>query len=209
MKPATGVLAAVVFAAMSALPIVEATIQDPQEQDLTDKPSAVDAVVEFGHPDELGGVPANHVMIPEEVTILKGGTVTFRVNGPGHGIAIYPVSKNTTRQHIASQLCDGTDPNCLATSERTITDGKGNLVIAIAAGGQAVRVDYEPGQVLSAGSGAFLIGTSRNAITNVIIPGTLVRVRFNEDGRYLVVCMNRAHVVNQWMFGFVNVTTPR
>ena len=33
-----------------------------------------------------------HVVVPDEVTIAKGGTVTFMVNGGGHGVAIYPVS---------------------------------------------------------------------------------------------------------------------
>jgi hypothetical protein len=26
-----------------------------------------------------------------------------------------------------------------------------------------------------------------------------------ENGRYLVLCMNRVHFLNDWMFGFVNV----
>ena len=48
-----------------------------------------------------------HILDPNEVTIFKGGTVTFTVHGMGHGIAIYPVSKNTTRVDIAEDLCQG------------------------------------------------------------------------------------------------------
>jgi plastocyanin len=55
-----------------------------------------DVVVHFGDPVNLAGA-ANQVVVPDDVTIRKGGTVTFVVNGAGHGIAIYPVSKDTTR----------------------------------------------------------------------------------------------------------------
>jgi hypothetical protein len=30
-------------------------------------------------------------------------------------------------------------------------------------------------------------------------------VRFDRTGRYLVICMNRSHLLNDHMFGFVNV----
>jgi hypothetical protein len=36
--------------------------------------------------------------------------------------------------------------------------------------------------------------------------GQLVTYRFLKTGRYLVICMNRTHFLNDWMFGFVNVT---
>ena len=29
-----------------------------------------------------------------------------------------------------------------------------------------------------------------------------MRYRFLEDGRYLVICNNRVHSINDWMFGF-------
>jgi len=32
-----------------------------------------------------------------------------------------------------------------------------------------------------------------------------VQYRFTKTGRYLVICMNRGHAINDWMFGFVNV----
>jgi hypothetical protein len=34
----------------------------------------------------------------------------------------------------------------------------------------------------------------------------LITYRFLKTGRYLVTCMNRTHFLNDWMFGFVNVT---
>lgn len=213
MKPATTLAAvAVVFGILAALPIVASTNQDPTPQDLTDQPAAVSPVVEFGHPDILSGT-SNHVMVPKEVTIFKGGTVTFRTNGGGHGIAIYPVSKNTRREDIADDLCQDRPADCdpmipAPRCKRTIIDRDDRLVIAIEAGGPADRIDYEPGQVLSVGTGAFLIGTAETGTPPVRTPGTRVRVRFEEDGRYLVICMNRPHAVNECMFGFVNVTTP-
>ena len=35
--------------------------------------------------------------------------------------------------------------------------------------------------------------------------GQLISYRFLKTGRYLVICMNRVHFLNDWMFGFVNV----
>ena len=62
-----------------------------------------DIIVDFGDPVTLAG-DANHVVIPEDATIQKGGTVTFVVNGGGHGIAIYPVSKDTTREDVSATV---------------------------------------------------------------------------------------------------------
>src|SRR5688572_15193270 len=206
MKPVSTFVLVVSFAILAALPLA-GNQQQTSQSDLTDQPALVDPTVEFGHPDVLLGA-ANLTMVPDEVTIMKGDRVNFRVNGPGHGIAIYPVSKNTTREHIGQYLCDGATPDCSPTQRREIRDADERVVIIVEEGGQAIRIDYEPGQILSAGTGAFLIGTARTA-TGTTTPGTVVRVRFEEDGRYLIVCMNRAHMVNDWMFGFVNVTTAR
>lgn len=203
MKPVVMSACVVLLAIFATLPVAGSLNQTRSQQDLTDQPAVVDPVVEFGHPDILLGT-ANQTMLPYEVTIVKGDRVTFRMNGPGHGIVIYPVSKNTTREHIGQYLCDATTPDCSPTQRREIRDGDDRVVIIVEEGGQAVRIDYEPGQILSAGTGAFLTGTTRTT-TGVTTPGTLVRLRFEEDGRYLVACMNRAHMVNEWMFGFVNV----
>jgi hypothetical protein len=93
------------------------------------------AFVDFGSPQPQPTPAArSHELVPNEVTIREGGTVTFRVNGAGHGIAIYPVSKNTTRDDITSQLCvhDAADlcvDQTFANGDHQIADGKGNLII--------------------------------------------------------------------------------
>lgn len=39
------------------------------------------------------------------------------MNGAGHGIAIYPVSRNTTRQDIGKYLCQAGTPSCNADTQ--------------------------------------------------------------------------------------------
>lgn len=174
-------------------------------QDLTDKPAVADAVVEFGHVHPQPPSPGHHVLVPDEVTILKGGTVTFVMNGTGHGIAIYPVSKNTTRAHIEEDLCQGGPGVCnvlnqTAQQRYLITDGGGRLIVDTGSFPAQNRINSAPGEIFSAGDGLFLTGSTAAGAA-----GTQVRHRFAEDGRYLVVCTNRVHSINDWMFGFVNV----
>ena len=52
---------------------------------------------------------------------------------------------------------------------------------------------------MSAGGQQFLAGNNTPA-------GQLLTYQFLHPGRYLVICMNRSHFLNDWMFGFVNVT---
>src|SRR5215210_6137406 len=97
----------VVSAAMWAV-VATGMIGATQKKDLTDNMAVQDAVVDFGYPvHPQPPAPALHTLSPAEVTIFKGGTVTFTMHGPGHGVAIYPVSKNTTRADIAEDLCQG------------------------------------------------------------------------------------------------------
>jgi plastocyanin len=223
-----------------------------------------DATVNFGQPQPQTPDPApvgaavTHFLGPNEVTILKGGTVTFVVNGGGHGIAIHRVSKNTTREDIAQDLCAGAMPEdpdplldrrnrnavCNGTVLTTvtidgmpvtitgtqnldymITDGKDNLVIdtgfnisnsnprvddtahserLLATSGRAPAGESEKTNANAAG--AFLAGSAPPTATNPnFAPGNRVQVRFQKTGRYLVICMNRSHALNDHMFGFVNV----
>jgi len=175
-----------------------------------DKDTPTDVVVNFGDPVTLAGV-ANQVLIPDDVRIRVGGTVTFVVNGGGHGIAIYPVSKDTTREDITAQLCphDAVTNACtdsaFANADHTILDGKNKLVIMTGTNPPFQRID-DPTDRLFASStqigniaGVFLTGTTSTAA------GTQLQVRFAKNGRYLVVCMNRAHYLANWMFGFVSV----
>jgi len=104
----------------------------------------VDTVVQFGPPHPQppaapagsGLEPLQHRLLPDEVTILKGGTVLFIMNGGGHRVAIYEVSKDTTRADISMDLCQGGVDFCntdVGTATQNlqylITDGKGNLII--------------------------------------------------------------------------------
>jgi hypothetical protein len=167
-----------------------------------------------------------HHLIPEEVTILKGGEVTFQVHGGGHAMAIYEVSKDTTRDELGQFLCPGTDPSMIGTpgahvcngsaananASHVIADGHGDVVIVAAPVPPLVppataqphphnRVWYVPSRLMSAGGQQFLNGGAAQPPA----PGQLITYAFLKTGRYLVICMNRSHFLNDWMFGFVNV----
>jgi|KBSMisStaDraftv2_1062788.scaffolds.fasta_scaffold55331_1 hypothetical protein len=232
-----------VVAAIASAPVLSSA----QHGDLTHgQPAAVDAAVDFGvlpfpattplgpppcatglevPPIAIGG-PADpcsyklHHLTPEEVTIEKGGQVTFQIHGGGHGFAIYEVSKDTTRDEIGQFLCAGSDPSTIANpashvcnlstananAQHIIADGHGDVVIVAAPGTTTHpnnRVWSEPGRLMSAGGQQFLNGGTIPA--GPISNGQLITYRFLKNGRYLVLCMNRVHFLNDWMFGFVNV----
>src|SRR5215218_4163929 len=107
-----GLFVAVALAATPALSYA-------QTGDLThEQPAAPNASVDFGVLPiaplgplpclQAGGIggPADpcayklHHLTPEEVTVEKGGQVTFQIHGGGHGFAIYEVSKDTTRDEL-------------------------------------------------------------------------------------------------------------
>jgi hypothetical protein len=212
-----------------------------QNGDLThEHPAVANASVDFGVLPtgplgplpclQAGGIggPADpcayklHHLTPEEVTVEKGGQVTFQVHGGGHGFAIYEVSKNTTRDELGQFLCKGTDPaeiadpmlhpcNLLASNAdgaHRIEDGGGDVVIVatpnVTNAHPDNRVWSEPGRLMSAGGIQFLNGGTVPA--GPTSNGQLLTYRFLKTGRYLVICMNRTHFLNDWMFGFVNVT---
>ena len=189
-----------------ALPLAAGT--DDKNND-KDKPP-LDVLVNFGDPITLAGA-ANQVLVPDEATIRKGGTVTFVVNGGGHGIAIYPVSRNTTRDDITMQLCAHdpvtnacTDP-AFANADHTIRDGRDEVIIMAGTNPPFQRIDDPTDRLLATSTqignvaGVFLTGTTATTA------GTQLQVRFARKGRFLAVCMNRNHYLANWMFGFVNV----
>jgi hypothetical protein len=163
-----------------------------------------------------------HHLTPEEVTIFKEGQVTFQIHGGGHAMAIYEVSKDTTRDELGQYLCPGQDPETItnpashpcnllaanADAQHLIADGHGDIVIFASPNVTGVhpdnRVWYEPGRFMSAGGIQFLNGGTIPA--GPTSNGQLITFRFMKTGRYLVICMNRTHFLNDWMFGFVNVT---
>ena len=165
-----------------------------------------------------------HHLTPEEVTIEKGGQVTVQIHGGGHAMAILEVSKDTTRDDIGHLLCGDADPTRMtdpaehadcnlspqSNNPRNILDGKGNVVIEVSAATATSahpdnRVWSEPGRLMSAGGVQFLNGGTVPTGTGPT-GGQLITYRFLKTGRYLVHCMNRVHFLNDWMFGFVNVT---
>jgi hypothetical protein len=212
-----------------------------QNGDLTHQQAATpDAKVDFGvlPPGPLGpppclqaggiGGPADpcsfklHHLTPEEVTIEKGGQVTFQIHGGGHAMAIYEVSKNTTRDDIGPLLCGTEDPTRMidpaqhvdcnlslqSDNPHLISDAKGDVVLDVPANVTNLHPDnrawYEPGRLMSAGGVQFLNGGTVATGTGPT-GGQLITYRFLKTGRYLVHCMNRVHFMNDWMFGFVNV----
>lgn len=190
-------------------------------------PPPLDVVVQFGAPHpQPSPASATHFLLPNDVTVREGGTVTFVVNGGGHGLAIYPVSRNTTRQDISEDLCQGGDTVCNATASTgdpdnpvgtqnlryRISDGRHRLVVDTDTGAHQPRVDDPrrrflatsgtiPGEPVTAG--AFLVGSTPTAV------GNRIQYRFTKEGRFLVICSNRGHLLNDWMFGFVDVEKDR
>jgi plastocyanin len=221
-----------------------------------DKKAPSEAFVQFGQfvsaAPAVGSLEATltHFLFPDDLTIRKGGTVTFIVNGGGHGIAIHRVSRKTTRTDIAEDLCQGgtneadragrflvcngtivTGVDAIVGTQNLayqITDGKDDLVIDAPqnVGNNNPRLDdpnnserllatsgrskpcgagetapaCDPTAPGANPAGGFLTGSAPPAT-----PGNRIRVTFNKSGRYLVICMNRAHSLNDHMFGFVNV----
>ena len=112
-------------------------------------------------------------------------------------------------------------PNNTANRAYQLTDAKNDIVVEVPLNtttpdnnpnnGNNPRVDDQDRTLLGTSgqipnspaskAGAFLTGTS-NTNTN---PGNRIQYRFLKEGRYLVICMNREHSMNDHMFGFVNV----
>ena len=61
------------------------------------------------------------------------------------------------------------------------------------------RVNDPTERLLATGGGAFHVASTSTATANQ------VQYRFSKTGRFLVICMNRVHSLNDWMFGFVTV----
>jgi hypothetical protein len=280
MTRRTSIFVFAVTAAL-ALPIV-GKADDKGKGRGNDKKPSQETIVNFGQPQPQTpdgapvGAAVTHFLDPEDVTISKDSILTLVVNGGGHGIAIHPVSKDTTRANIAEDLCDGlnnetgfanriadrrarfakcnnTVPSVppappvttvvvtpavidgfpvLVTGtgnlDYTITDGDGDVIIhtgfnvnfpATATVPAIVkdnpRVD-DPDHTVRhfATSGRAPAGESAATAANRAggfltgsgaAPGNRLQVRFHKPGRYLIICMNRGHALNDHMFGFVNV----
>jgi hypothetical protein len=155
-----------------------------------------------------------HVVVPDEVTIAKGETVTFKVNGGGHGVAIYPVSAHTQRSDIIDGLCTagpGPGPANVCNADHPLAhlvkDHKGEVIIDIPAAPPGPPIfDVSPGRIFAAIGG--IPGPFLNGALDPAAPtaeGVRFQYRFEKTGRYLVICMNRVHSIRDHMFGFVEV----
>src|SRR5262245_21047576 len=164
-------------------------------------PPPRDVVVQFGAPQpQPSPASATHVLVPNDVTVREGGTVTFVVNGGGHGLAVYPVSRNTTREDISEDLCQGGETVCNATAPTPdpenpvgtqnlryrISDGRHRLIIDTDTGAHQPRVDDPRDRFVSTSGtipgepvtgGAFLVGTTPTAV------GNRIQYRFTKSGR--------------------------
>ena len=189
-----------------AIAVLSAAAIEAQSQLLSDT-----TVMNFGPTNSTAPPmsPPLHVVVPDEVTIPKGETVTFMVNGGGHGVAIYPVSHNTTRADIIDGLCH-TGPGCgLPASQGAyvVKDHKGDVIVDIPADTTLPPIfDYAPGRVFGAIGG--IPGPFLNGAAGLATPpaqGVRFQYKFEKTGRFLVICMNRVHSISDHMFGFVNV----
>ena len=194
--------------------VVRATRTWPRRQT---RPAVESATVDFGvlplapigpppclQSGAIGG-PADpcsyqlHHLTPEEVTVVKGGQVTFQVHGGGHGIMIYEVDKDTTREELgqypvcrrrsrdarripATHACNLSAAN--ANAEHLIKDAKATWSSlphrTVTNVHPHNRVWYEPGRLMSIGGQQFLNGGTvpAGATSN----GQLVSYRFLKTG---------------------------
>src|SRR5262245_32587352 len=199
-----------VFAAALALAFPLTVKTNTRATDNDDSKAPQDVIVNFGDPVTLAGA-ANQVLVPNDTAVHKGGTVTFVVNGGGHGIALYPVSKNTTREELPPQLSVHEQTTnarvhpTFANGDHTIRHGKDRIVTVTGTNPPFQRVDDPTDRLLATSTqlggvpGVFLTGTTATTV------GTQLQFRFAKTGRYLAVCMNRGHFLANWMFGFISV----
>jgi plastocyanin len=170
-------------------------------------PTPTDLTVEFGQNQfPQDPAPANHILDPDEVTIAKGGTVTFEINGGAHGIGIYPVNIETTRADIEAGLCQPDPATCSPQGATTsnleyfVYDHSGDLIIDTGINPPTLRVDDPTLRLVWAGGPVYLTGRTAAGTA-----AQQIQYRFEKVGRYLVICMDRNHFINDRMFGFVNV----
>src|SRR5262249_31000610 len=79
-------------------------------------------------------------------------------------------------------------------------DDPDHSVRLLATSGASPGDTASPAAIADNRAGAFLTGTANPATT-----GNRIQVLFPKAGRYLVVCMNRVHTLNDHEFGLVSV----
>ena len=132
---------------------------------------------------------------------------------------------------VTPVVINGTPVNVTGTNnlDYVITDAKGHVIIdpgfnvtipttpptvfnnprlddptssprLLATSGASPGDTLNPAAIATNRAGAFLTGSANPATA-----GVRIQVQFTKPGRYLVICMNRAHAINDHMFGFVSV----
>jgi uncharacterized cupredoxin-like copper-binding protein len=155
-----------------------------------------EAFVSFGLEGAVGA--ANHVLIPDEVSITAGAKVAFQMFG-FHQVSIYRVDLNTTRADIEADIVRG------PTSNYVIDDAADVDIVSTA------RRDFEHIGAIHdhvTNPSAFVLQATHPADANITVLNaneTLnIEVLFRLPGRYLVLCAIKGHL-DDAMFGFVNV----
>ncbi|MBI2875791.1 MAG: hypothetical protein HYY20_02795 [Candidatus Tectomicrobia bacterium] len=154
--------------------------------------SPPDVIVKFGLEDTTG--PANHVLVPDEVTIQVGGKVAFEMHG-FHQVTIYKVDASTTRDDIGADISRG--------ANYVITDAAGAFIVDTAKRDFEHPLtihDHVTSPLLVQGTNPFDVNVNmvdRDTTLNI-------EVTFKQAGRYLVFCAVKPHLDDQ-MFGFVTV----
>ena len=217
-----GIWAIAAFALAAAFPLVGSAKdgdKDKGKDDLNkDKVVGVqELVVDFGRQNTPGGNPLNHFIdFPNGRAVNEGGTVVFRVNQGGHGVSVYRVSENTVDEDIRAGLCplrSSCTPAFIA-ADHIIIDGEGNIVAESGTNPPFARLD-DAGRIL-VGTAAQVQGEDPGRFHNgtpaaPVPPATVgqsserIRIKFLKKGRYLAICMNRNHSINDWMFGLFDV----
>jgi plastocyanin len=154
------------------------------------------AFVSFGLEGAAGA--ANHVLIPDEVSITVGGKVAFQMFG-FHQVSIYRVDPNTSRADIEADIVRG------PTANYVIDDAAGVDIVSTA------RRDFEHVGAIHdhlTNPSAFVLQATHPADASITVLNaneTLnIEVLFRQPGRYLVLCAIKGHL-DDTMFGFVNV----
>ena len=125
-----------------------------------------------------------HQLVPNEVTIERGGAVNYIIAG-AHQVIVYG---------------DGTQPGDINTSK----------LVSPAVGGAAILIDDPTNRIYRGLDFSTLPLLSipphpPNPLTPPFLMDRVEVVRFPNPGRYLVICGVVFHFVNDGMYGFVRV----
>jgi plastocyanin len=133
-------------------------------------------------------------------------------NAVCNGTIVTGVGNIVGTQNLAYEITDGRHklvidvPQNVANANPRVDDPESSRRLLSTSG--AIPGVFAP-DLNANPTGAFLTGTVFVAETPTapasITPGVRIQVTFNRTGRFLVICQNRGHMMNDHMFGFVNV----